>query len=210
METPGKVTVKIYGQEYTIAGGQPRDYIIRVADHVDETMSRIAEAVGGGSVASLAVLTAINITDELYDERANHKEADSEKEQMQKDIEHYAQLWEEAKKNFLQYKEDAQQQSEAKDKLQERVSELSIDNDSLLKLSAEKDNKIAANEERIKKLEDTLRSREEGSAVTSEQIKELEDRYKEIEGNYFELQMENIRLKGELERYRKTAELEEQ
>ena len=43
MET-NKVNVKIYGQEYVIAGDKPREEIIQVAAHVDMKMQEIGEA----------------------------------------------------------------------------------------------------------------------------------------------------------------------
>ena len=132
MASSNKVTVKIYGQEYTIAGDKSREQIIQVADRVDKTMRDIAEVVGAISTSSLAVLTAINFADELFVNKVNVSEMEQEREQMQKDVDHYIQLWEEAKKNFLQYKEDAQITMEQKDKLQETVSEKSIENDKYL------------------------------------------------------------------------------
>jgi cell division protein ZapA (FtsZ GTPase activity inhibitor) len=179
---------------------------MKVADHVDEMMHEISENIGGGSVSGLAVLAAINITDEMFSLQSEQNEKDLEKEQLNKDIEHYMQLWDEAKKNFLQYKEDAQAAVEQKDKLQERLNQLAIENDTLIKAATEKEQKIEDLENRIRNLTQRLKAREEGQVVSSEQIRELEDKYKEIEGNYFELQMENIQLKGDIERYRKLSE----
>jgi cell division protein ZapA len=199
-----KVTVKIYGQEYTISGDKPRDYIMKVADHVDEVMKEIAEAIGGGAVSSIAVLAAINITGQYFSLKSSQSEMDQEKEQLQKDIAHYMQLWDEAKKNFLQYKEDAQGSLDQRDKLQERVNEKAIENDSLMRSLDEKDKRVAELEGKINTLAARLKAREEGLVSFSEQIRGLEDKVKEAEGNFFELQMENIRLKSDLERYKKT------
>ena len=41
----GKVTVKIYGQEYTIAGGDSGDRVVTVARHVDKVMTELAKAL---------------------------------------------------------------------------------------------------------------------------------------------------------------------
>jgi cell division protein ZapA len=201
-----KVNVRIYGQEYTISGVKPRDHIMKVADHVDAMMNEIAESMGGGSAASLAVLAAVNITDEMFSLQEEQSEKDLEKDQLTKDVSHYMQLWDEAKKNFLQYKEDAQTTVAQKDKLQEKLNQKAIENDTLIKAAAEKEQRISELESRVKNLAQRLKAGEEGQVVSSEQIRDLEDKYKEIEGNYFELQMENIRLKGDLERYKKLSE----
>ena len=65
MEKKNKVTVKIYGQEYTIAGDTPREHIMRVADYVNTKMHEIARALPAGSVSSLAVLSAVNVADDV-------------------------------------------------------------------------------------------------------------------------------------------------
>ncbi|MDR1953662.1 MAG: cell division protein ZapA [Clostridiales Family XIII bacterium] len=205
-DSGNKVSVRIYGQEYIISGVKARDYIMKVADHVDEMMNEISESIGGASVSSLAVLAAVNITDEMFSLQNEQSEKDLEKEQLHKDVEHYMQLWDEAKKNFLQYKEDAQATLGQKDKLQEKLNQRAIENDTLIKAATEKEQKIEDLENRVRNLTQRLKAREEGQVVSSEQIRELEDKYKEIEGNYFELQMENIQLKGDLERYRKLSE----
>jgi cell division protein ZapA len=206
MGADNKVTVKIYGHEYTISGERPRDEILKIAYKVDETMNEIAEALGSASLSALAVLTAVNIADELFTFKDEASDGEQEKEPLEKDIQHYLQLWEEAKKNFLQYKEDAQAQVEQKDRIQDKLNQKSIENDALLKAASDKDNKISELETRVANIAQRLKVREEGHASSSEQIRDLEDRYKDLEGNYFELQMEHTRIKGELERYRKLSE----
>ena len=65
MDSKNVVSVKIFGQEYSIASDKPREYIMKVADYVDSKMNEI----GGGtyqSTSSVAVLTAINLADELF------------------------------------------------------------------------------------------------------------------------------------------------
>ena len=166
-----KVTVKIYGQEYTISGDKPRDYIMRVADHVDGIMNDVSEAIGGGTISSIAVLAAINITGDYFSLRSGQSELDQEKEQLQKDIAHYMQLWEEAKKNFLQYKEDAQGSLDQRDRVQEKLNEKAIENDSLLRSLEEKDKRILDLEGKINTLASRLKAREEGKASASEQMR---------------------------------------
>ena len=68
MET-NKVNVKIYGQEYVIAGDKPREEIIQVAAHVDMKMQEIGEAAKslGASPSNIAVLSAVNIASEYFE-----------------------------------------------------------------------------------------------------------------------------------------------
>jgi cell division protein ZapA (FtsZ GTPase activity inhibitor) len=206
MADQSSVSVKIYGQEYKIAGDKPRDYIIKVADLVDETMNDIAEAGGSNSVAGLAVLTAVNIADKLFTTEESVNAVDQEKEDLRKDVEHYTQLWDEAKESFLQTKSDTQAILESKDLLQQKINDSAIKNENLLRSLDEQSQKISKLEATIEALNARLRQAGEGSAANVDQIKDLEDKYKEIEGNYFELQMENIQLKGDLERFKRQSD----
>lgn len=201
-----KVTVKIYGQEYTISGEKPRDHIIKVADHVDDIMKEIGYSIQDIPTTKLAILAAVNVTDEFFSLRDGYSELATEKEQLEKDKDHYVQLWEEAKKSFLQYKEDAQSATDQKDGLQTKLIDKNRELDHLHESLSAKDEKISSLESKIQNLTERLRANEEGKTTSSETIKEWEDKYKEIEGNYFELQMENIQLKGDIERYKKIVE----
>ncbi len=61
------VRVIIHGQEYPIKSqGGDSEYIKRVAAYVDEIMNRIEEEISVNSLSRLAILTALNITDELF------------------------------------------------------------------------------------------------------------------------------------------------
>lgn len=201
-----KVTVKIYGQEYTISGEKPRDHIIKVADHVDDVMKEIGYSMPDIPSTKLAILTALNITDEFFSLRDGYSELATEKEQLEKDKDHYVQLWEEAKKSFLQYKEDAQSASNQKDEIKSELSERVQEIENIRAELNDKNDKINSLEQKIQNFTERIKATEEGNTSSTEQIKEWEEKYKEIEGNYFELQMENIQLKGDIERYKKIVE----
>ena len=197
-----KVTVKIYGQEYTFASAKSRDRIISVANHVDEVIRELVEQGVDGSVARLTMLAAINITEELFSDRDSQLESEREKEQLRKDIVHFQQLWEEAKRSHLQYKDDAKLMQEQKDTLQEKLNAKSIEVDNLIRNAEEREGVIKRLESELGRATEKFKSMSNLSEEGSEQIRELKDKLKEIEGNYFELQMENIQMKGDLEHYR--------
>lgn len=70
MEEKGTVTVDIFGSQYTIKkGSEDSDYIVRVAAYVDTKMREINERLPVASVAKVAVLTSLNLADELFKER---------------------------------------------------------------------------------------------------------------------------------------------
>ena len=59
-----RVKVKIYGQEYVVAGEKSKEEIRQVAAHVDMKMQEIADAAksAGASPSNVAALAAINIS----------------------------------------------------------------------------------------------------------------------------------------------------
>ncbi|MDR2610417.1 MAG: cell division protein ZapA [Clostridiales Family XIII bacterium] len=202
MADTNKVTVRIYGHDYTISGGRPAEQIERVAAHVDKEMAEISAAVGGGSISSLAVLTALNVASEFFDLQAAHTDEDDEKERLRVDAEHNAQQLERVKTEYQEYKHDAAEKLARVTDLQASVKELTAGNERLEEEKSKAEKRVEELTAQNKNLNERLRAREEGQAVSSEQSRELEDRLKEVEGNYFELQMENIRLRGDLDRYK--------
>ena len=68
METPTKsIHVNIFGEEYPLRsqGGTDVEYMNRVAGYVDSSMRKIAERSPHLATGKIAILAALNITDEL-------------------------------------------------------------------------------------------------------------------------------------------------
>ena len=66
MDDEGRViTVEIHGQRYPIRTALAPDYVARLARYVDEKMGVAAESTPTGDHVRLAVVTALNIADEL-------------------------------------------------------------------------------------------------------------------------------------------------
>jgi len=60
------IEIEIYGHRYTIMGDAEEDYIKRLAAYVDEQMRGVAQGMKTATFAKLALLAAINITDQLF------------------------------------------------------------------------------------------------------------------------------------------------
>ena len=62
--------VNIYGNDYPIKGSTDVEYIRKVAKYVDTKMREVNKSVASESTLKIAILAALNITDELFKERA--------------------------------------------------------------------------------------------------------------------------------------------
>lgn len=67
------IQVKIFGTEYTLKSDTDIEYVKRVAQIVDEKMQKLAENSTIKSESKLAVLTALNVADELYQLKLQYK-----------------------------------------------------------------------------------------------------------------------------------------
>ena len=119
-----KVTVKIYGQEYTIAGDKTEEEIQRIAEYVDNKMRLISRVAGEAGQGSIGILTAINVAEEYFDALNQIEQLRISKTQMENDSKYYLKMWEDAKKNFAQYKENLSQMQNQKQEHEERFKEL--------------------------------------------------------------------------------------
>ena len=99
-----KVTVNIYGKDFTVGGDKPAEQILRIATHVDLRMKQVAGDEYNGPLSSLAILTAMNICEELFEQQAKLEEMQKNKSKIEADGQHYEQMWDEAKRVFLSTK----------------------------------------------------------------------------------------------------------
>lgn len=68
-----KVIVKIYGEDYPIAGAEDPAYISRIADLVDSRMKDVASQSRIKSADKVAILTALSFASELYEKEDTTK-----------------------------------------------------------------------------------------------------------------------------------------
>lgn len=75
-----QVNVRIFGQEFTIKGEDSPEYVESLAQFVDKKMREVASASSVITSHKVAMLTAINIADELFRAR---KELEDNQQQLQ-------------------------------------------------------------------------------------------------------------------------------
>lgn len=201
-----KATVKIYGQEYTIAGSTTGEQIVLVANHVDGLMNQIAKAIPSMNTHSLAVLTAVNISNDYFEAKDRITVLESDIASLKNDAEHYVQLWEDAKASFKQYKEDAQNSIEQLQELQRIFNmknvELNKAKEALEDVTLKYEETKAALEEAKAMLEEEKANSHNSQQAAIADADETLKKYKELENSFFDIQMENIQLKNELDNLR--------
>ena len=74
MEETNVTTVQIFGRDYKIRGHADQNYIEKMAKYVDDKMKELASGATLPSQDRLAILVALNIADELFQERAKSSE----------------------------------------------------------------------------------------------------------------------------------------
>lgn len=149
-----RVNVKIFGQDYLISGDKEKEEIEKVAEYVDNKMHLIARVTDKRGTGTIAVLTAVNITDEYFDAMDEIERLKAANQQIEKDAQRYLKMLDDTKESHMQSKENL-------DKLREQSKE-----------------------------EET-------------KYRELEKKCSEYENSIFDLQMENIQLKSEIEKLTK-------
>ncbi|MEK6744977.1 MAG: cell division protein ZapA [Nitrospirota bacterium] len=67
------IQVEIFGQTYSIKVANDPEYIRKLAAFVDARLKEIQKSTGTADVYRIAILTALNITDELHRLRSQHE-----------------------------------------------------------------------------------------------------------------------------------------
>jgi len=185
------VTVNIFGQEYTISGGMSRESIMKVADYVNGKMNEI----GGESdlpASRIAILSAMEITGELFEEQKNHREN-----------ERYQQMWEEVKASYIKAREDLNAATAQKDDLIRQNGEKDQQLANLYNELADTKKYSEALRQKVEELSSSLEYQQSLPDQSAKKIEELEAKCRDIESSFFDIQMENIRLKNENESLKK-------
>jgi cell division protein ZapA len=71
MTASNRTTVEIFGRRFELRATEPSEHLEELARYVDKRMRELAEVSPHVDTAKLAVLTALNITDELFREQTS-------------------------------------------------------------------------------------------------------------------------------------------
>lgn len=80
------VEIKVFGQVYTVKTDAQEDHIQKVAQYVNEKMDEVTKNTKSVSSLNVAILTALNIADDLISEKAKRLALVEEVERKSKDL----------------------------------------------------------------------------------------------------------------------------
>ena len=80
------VEIKVFGQTYTVKTDAEEEYIQEVAKYVNEKMEEVLRKTKSVSTLNVAILTALNIADDLLKEKEKRTALRREVEAKSKDL----------------------------------------------------------------------------------------------------------------------------
>ena len=194
MKEMNKVIVKINGSEYPMVGEKSEQHMLNVARYVDEEIKRISEANPKLSTSVLAILSAVNIANELFECGEENDKLSKENEELNKKVgtgEEELKL--EMKKLQLSLQGKAKEEEDLKTKI-----------DELNKLIEEQKSKIF-------KLESDIQSKDKQIEEYKVEVNELKDLTKiaeemssKFQNDAYRVQLEKIEIENELKFYKAT------
>ena len=126
-----RADVVICGSNYVLSSEKSEERIKEIAKYVDDEIRTVSKALNCNPNFKTAVLAALNITEKLMDSTDTILKLQTENHQLDNDVKHYINQWEQAKKQVTDLKEkmssevDRQSQSsEDQKKLQEKLVEM--------------------------------------------------------------------------------------
>ena len=126
-----RADVVICETKYVLSSDKSEERIKEIAKYVDDELRATSRALNVNPNYKAAVLTALNITEKLMDNTDMLLKLQTENYQLDNDVKHYIQLWEQTKKQVTDLKEkmstevDRQSQNnEDQKKLQAKLVEM--------------------------------------------------------------------------------------
>jgi len=171
------ITIKINGIEYCLRGEEKEEYLRTVEKYVDKKIKNIIENNEKLSTADAAILTALNVADDMF-------KTGYENDELVDKLEIYKKQQNDLKGEFEKAKNEIE---EIKKKHQLECNKL---NESLLKSNNEKNELL----DEIKELKD-LKGKDKQVEELTEQLAVMENEIKRYKGMYEKSASENKDLK---------------
>lgn len=173
MEGNKKVTVTIQGDQYTIKGDNSKEYINKIAGYVDNIMEELSRSNTLMNKNMVAVLCALNLTDQLYRAQENV-------EQLEKKLEE-AENMPKLKKELENAKDNAEFHLEKCKEAQRRLTEVSME--------------LERYQERVETYKNKMKQDQIELDAAKQTIADLQNQI-------FDNQIDIVKMKKELDGYR--------
>ena len=184
-----RVSVKIDGVDYNIAGEKPEAEIVKVAKYIDNELKEIFSKAPSLTKINAAILMSVNVADKLFDARSENDQLKDKIEKLESSITNTS---EDLEKEFDSVLEKLAQSDEMLAKVKSERDQLKLDLE-------ERDSKIESIslagssasdpdiEKRIKSMQMQIKEMENKVAVAEAMATEFQNKAYNIQLNYEEL-----------------------
>ena len=119
-----KITVKIQGSEYQMIGDKSIEEMQKIAAYVDNEMGSIASANSRLGISAIAILTALNIADVLFECSEENDILNSEVEELRKNAEEDKGMSEEGLATISELRKSLSEKEDEVSELESKMKEL--------------------------------------------------------------------------------------
>lgn len=119
-----RADVTICGNDYVLSSDKSEEKIKEIAKFVDDELRHTSKMLNVNPNYKASVLTALNIAEKLMDTSDKLLKLQTENYQLDTDVKHYIESWEQAKKQIADLKEKATYDAEKSTKNAEDVKKL--------------------------------------------------------------------------------------
>lgn len=183
-----RVSVKIDGVDYQIAGEKNEAEIVKVAKYIDGELKDISKVAPSLSKTSAAILTSVNIADKLFDRESEIEDLKKEIYQMkEKDINRSEEVEKEFDNVLLKLEEADAQVADLKVKISKLESDLASKDETIKSLKANGGQVSGDVDKKVKSLEMKVKEMENKVAVAENMAAEFQNKAYNLQLNYEEL-----------------------
>ncbi len=184
-----RVSVRIDGVDYNIAGEKPEAEIVKVAKYIDNELKEIFSKAPSLTKINAAILMSVNVADKLFDARSENDQLKDKIEKLESSITNTS---EDLEKEFDSVLEKLAQSDEMLAKVKSERDQLKLDLE-------ERDSKIESislagasasdidTEKKIKSMQMQIKEMENKVAVAEAMATEFQNKAYNIQLNYEEL-----------------------
>ena len=178
MKEMNKVIVKINGSEYPMVGEKSEQHMLNVARYVDEEIKRISEANPKLSTSVLAILSAVNIANELFECGEENDKLSKENEELNKKV----------------------GTGEEELKLEMKKLQLSLQG----KAKEEEESDIQSKDKQIEEYKVEVNELKDLTKIAEEKARVAEQMSSKFQNDAYRVQLEKIEIENELKFYKAT------